>query len=103
MPRSGIEAASELSFPDHHRYTRADAQRILQHCDTERLVRAIGWLKSTTATRAGKIATVLRALLGGGSDDGEALERMGLQAPKGAGAWLESRLLALALRSTQAP
>jgi len=69
----------------------------------ERLVKALGWLKSETSTRAGRIATVLRALPGGGSEDGEALERMDLVVPKGAGAWLESRLLALALRSTQAP
>jgi tetraacyldisaccharide 4'-kinase len=34
----GIEAAFEISFPDHHPYTRADAQNILQRCDAERLV-----------------------------------------------------------------
>jgi tetraacyldisaccharide 4'-kinase len=35
---AGIEAAVEMSFPDHHPYTRADAERILARCDAERLV-----------------------------------------------------------------
>jgi tetraacyldisaccharide 4'-kinase len=38
LAASGIEAAAEMSFPDHHRYTRADAQTILQRCDADRLV-----------------------------------------------------------------
>lgn len=73
----------------------------------ERLVRALGWLKAATATRAGKLGTVARALLAGagtgtGTDgDAEALARMDLAAPSGLGARLEARLLALALRETR--
>ena len=37
LAAAGIEAASEMSFPDHHHYTRADAESILQRCDAERL------------------------------------------------------------------
>lgn len=68
----------------------------------ERLVKALGWLKSATATRVGKIGTVLRALVSGGTGDTEAMVRMDLQAPRGASALLEAKLLGLALRSTQA-
>jgi acyl-CoA hydrolase len=64
----------------------------------QRLAKALGWLKSATASRAGKLATVLRALApAGGSVDAEALERMGLARPAGAGARLQARLLRLAL------
>ena len=66
----------------------------------QRLVKALGWLKLATATRGGKIATVLRAVFNGRSDDSEAMLRMKLDAPAGAGAWLEARLLGLALRTT---
>jgi tetraacyldisaccharide 4'-kinase len=38
LAAAGIEAAAEISFPDHHRYTRADAERILARCDAERLL-----------------------------------------------------------------
>ena len=66
----------------------------------QRLVRALGWLKSRTATRAGKLRTVLQALGGGSPFDPEAMARMDLSAPHGLAARLEARLLALALRAT---
>jgi len=66
----------------------------------QRLVRALGWLKAGTRTRGGKLRTLLRALAGGRSDEHEAVERMGLQRPAGAGEWLEARLLGLSLRET---
>lgn len=66
----------------------------------QRLVKALGWLKSATATRGGKLRTVLRAL-GSQALDGEALQRMALDAPRGIGERLEARLLSLALRETK--
>src|SRR5688572_24047887 len=68
----------------------------------QRLVKALGWLKTSTQTRGGKVRTLLRAIAGGSSSDGEALERMQLAAPRGA-EWIEARLLGLALRNTSAP
>lgn len=67
----------------------------------QRLVRALGWLKANTGTRAGKLRTVARALTGGRADDAEAMQRMALEAPAGLGEKLEARLLALGLRSTR--
>ncbi len=66
----------------------------------QRLVAALGWLKAATASSPGKLGTVLRALVAGASRDREALQRMDLQAPDGMTAWLESRLLSLALDKT---
>ncbi len=66
----------------------------------QRLVKALAWLQAATATRAGTLATVLRAVAGGRSGDQQALQRMQLDRAAGAGAWLQSRLLALALRRT---
>lgn len=66
----------------------------------QRLVRALGWLKASAATRSGKLRTVLRALAAGRNGDVEAFLRMGLDHPHGAEEWLEARLLALALRAT---
>ena len=67
------------------------------------LVRALEWLKSATATPAGKAATIARSLLPAaapGDDDFAALDRMALSAPRGIGEWIEARLLRLALRRT---
>jgi hypothetical protein len=64
----------------------------------QRLVKALGWLKASAATRAGKLRTVLRALGAAASQDHEAMARMGLDTPHGAGPWLEARLLALGLQ-----
>ncbi|WP_372018801.1 acetyl-CoA hydrolase/transferase C-terminal domain-containing protein [Pseudoxanthomonas sp. 10H] len=66
----------------------------------QRIVRALGWLQASTATPAGKLRTVLRALAGTGAGDEEALRRMELHAPAGIGARLEARLLGLGLRMT---
>ena len=38
LAAAGIEAAVEMSFPDHHPYAPADADRILARCDVERLI-----------------------------------------------------------------
>jgi len=68
----------------------------------QRLVRALAWLKARTASRRGKLATVAAALFEGG-DDREALARMALADPRGAGERLQARLLRLALRRTARP
>jgi acyl-CoA hydrolase len=68
----------------------------------QRLVRALGWLKAQTATRMGRVRTVLRALGAARSpDDADAMARMGLTTTTGSGEWLEARLLALGLRATR--
>ncbi|HEV8692782.1 MAG TPA: acetyl-CoA hydrolase/transferase C-terminal domain-containing protein, partial [Lysobacter sp.] len=69
----------------------------------QRLVKALGWLKANTASRGGKVRTVLRALAAGVSHDSEAIARMGLDETSGFGPWLEARLLALGLRNTGSP
>ena len=63
----------------------------------QRLVRALGWLKSNAGSRRGKLATVAAALFGTGADDREALARMDLSPTNGIGEWLQARLLRLAL------
>jgi acyl-CoA hydrolase len=65
----------------------------------QRLVKALGWLKANTATRGAKVRTVLRALSSPASDDREALQRMGLEAPSGFGERVEAKLVGLGLRS----
>ena len=67
----------------------------------QRLVTALGWLKTNTQTRGGKLRTLLRALTAGRIGDAEAAARMGLSEAHGAGEWIESRLLSLALRATR--
>jgi acyl-CoA hydrolase len=62
----------------------------------QRLVKALGWLKTSTATRAGKLRTLWRAL-SARTADGEALQRMGLASPATFGERMEARLLNLAL------
>ncbi|GAB3104921.1 acetyl-CoA hydrolase/transferase C-terminal domain-containing protein [Lysobacter terrae] len=66
----------------------------------QRLVKALGWLKSHTATRSSKVRVLIRAICGRGLGDNEAAQRMDLAAPRGFKAWLEARLLALGLRET---
>jgi acyl-CoA hydrolase len=65
----------------------------------QRLVRALAWLKSETATRGGKLRTLGRALLPMRRVLGDvpALARMALDAPEGLRARLDARLLRLAL------
>jgi len=62
----------------------------------QRLVKALAWLKSNTATRGAKLRTVWRAL-GAKALDRDALERMDLASPQGFGERLEARLVSLAL------
>jgi acyl-CoA hydrolase len=69
--------------------------------EEERLAKALGWLALRTATPAGKLLTVLSAILHGHSDDVEALRRMRLDAPRGIGQWIEARLVRLGLSQTK--
>ena len=66
----------------------------------QRLVRALAWLKRRTGSRRATLATAWTAVLQRGGDDGEALARMDLSQPRGAGEWLQARLLRLALVRT---
>lgn len=69
----------------------------------QQLLKALGWLKARTGSAGGKARTVAAALLSSGRRDDGALERMGLSAPKGAGEWLQARLLRHALARTRSP
>ncbi len=69
----------------------------------QRLVKALGWLKANTATRAAKLKTMARALIGGRAispEDLEAVARMGYASPSGIGETLYAKLVVLALRKT---
>ncbi|MBO9717037.1 MAG: acetyl-CoA hydrolase [Pseudoxanthomonas sp.] len=67
----------------------------------QRIVRALAWLQSNTATPVAKLRIVLQALVRAPAcSDDEALQRMELHAPAGAAARLEARLLRLALART---
>ena len=63
----------------------------------QRLLRALQWLQSGTASTGGKLRTIVTAILGGRSHDREALQRMRLDAPRGPREWLEARLVSLGL------
>ena len=65
----------------------------------QRLVRALGWLKSNTSTTFSKIGVVLRALTASNTDL-QALSRMGLEAPKTIAERVEAKLVLLGLRET---
>jgi acyl-CoA hydrolase len=69
----------------------------------QRLVKALTWLKGATATRGGKLRTIMKALVASGPispDDMAALERMGYARPSGLGETLHAKLVRLALRAT---
>lgn len=66
----------------------------------QRLAKALGWLKAQDTGPLARARLIVRALLAGASDDAEAMQRMGLSAPAGAGQTVEARLLTLALRQT---
>ena len=68
----------------------------------QRLVRALAWLKPRASGTAGKARLALQALAASLPADAEAMQRMGLSAPRGLGERLEARLLALALARTAA-
>ena len=63
----------------------------------QRLAKALGWLKSSTATRAGKLRALLQAFTTSSAVDAEAMQRMGLTRPRGFAEYLQARLLRLAL------
>ena len=63
----------------------------------QRLAKALGWLKASTATTGGKLRTLLAALRAR-SDDAEALQRMGFSSPTDG---MNARLVALALEATR--
>jgi len=67
----------------------------------QRLAKALGWLKSATATRGGKARTVWEAFTSGGREDAEAMERMQLAKPSGFAELMQARLLKLALQQTK--
>lgn len=67
----------------------------------QRLVKALGWLKTQTDTLPRKVRTVCSALFAGQRTDAEALQRMALDRPAGAGEWLYARLVSLALSKTR--
>ncbi|WP_312316705.1 acetyl-CoA hydrolase/transferase C-terminal domain-containing protein [Stenotrophomonas sp.] len=74
----------------------SDFTEVEQH-----LVKALGWLKQNTATRSGKLRTVLAALQQpAGDGDVVYLQRMGLEAPKTFGEKIEARLVRLGLART---
>ena len=66
----------------------------------QRLVKALGWLKTRTATTGGRLRTIAVALASSGTRDEAALRRMRLYAPANVGERLYAMLLALALRRT---
>lgn len=66
----------------------------------QRLVKALGWLRTQTATPIGKLRSVWRSLFADSADQ-EALQRMGLDSPGSLGERLQARLLALAVRQTR--
>lgn len=66
----------------------------------QRLVRALGWLKSRTATPAGKARTILAALSARVPADDAALARMDLAAPRGMAQRMMARLVGHALSKT---
>jgi acyl-CoA hydrolase len=63
----------------------------------QRLVRALAWLKSSTATPVGRLRTLAAACLRGRTGDTEALARMGLDHPRGLRERVAARLTAHAL------
>ena len=67
----------------------------------QRLVRALEWLKAATASRGGKLRSVLAALAPSAAADAEAMARMDMHSPRGLGERLQARLLAYALNRTR--
>jgi acyl-CoA hydrolase len=67
----------------------------------QRLAKALGWLKTATATRTGKARTLWQSFTKGGVADAEAMARMQLSNPRGFAENMQSRLLKLALSRTK--
>ena len=69
--------------------------------EEQRLAAALAWLASRTGTLAGRVLTVAAALAGEQAGDEAALQRMGLQTPRGLDERLQARLLRHALAKTR--
>jgi len=65
------------------------------------LAHALRWLKEATASRGGRLATVARALFGGGQVSRGLLERMQLAQPGKMSEKLQAKLVSLALRQVE--
>ena len=66
----------------------------------ERLVRALAWLKSNTASLGSKLHTIASALFSPGARDNEALDRMDMSTASSLAERLNARLITLALNKT---
>ena len=69
--------------------------------EEQRLAAALAWLASRTGTLPGRVLTVAAALAGEQAGDEAALQRMGLQTPRGLDERLQARLLRHALAKTR--
>ncbi|MFS8464157.1 acetyl-CoA hydrolase [Xanthomonas campestris pv. raphani] len=70
--------------------------------DTEqRLLPALGWLKSATTGKTAALATLMRALLSRTAGDAACLQRMDLATPRSLGDRVQAKLLAYALQQTR--
>ncbi|MDG2527071.1 acetyl-CoA hydrolase/transferase C-terminal domain-containing protein [Stenotrophomonas sp. HITSZ_GD] len=67
----------------------------------QRLLRALAWLKECSASWPGKLRLLAGALAGPLADDAQALQRMGLDAPRGGGERVQARLVRHALARTR--
>ncbi|MEB1105793.1 acetyl-CoA hydrolase/transferase C-terminal domain-containing protein [Xanthomonas campestris] len=70
--------------------------------DTEqRLLPALGWLKSATTGKTAALVTLMRALLSRAAGDAACLQRMDLATPRSLGDRVQAKLLAYALQQTR--
>ncbi|MEB1548499.1 acetyl-CoA hydrolase/transferase C-terminal domain-containing protein [Xanthomonas campestris pv. campestris] len=66
----------------------------------QRLLPALGWLKSATTGKTAALATLMRALLSRTAGDAACLQRMDLTTPRNLGDRVQAKLLAYALQQT---
>ncbi|RFF77349.1 acetyl-CoA hydrolase [Xanthomonas campestris pv. campestris] len=67
----------------------------------QRLLPALGWLKSATTGKTAALATLMRALLSRTIGDAACLQRMDLATPRSLGDRVQAKLLAYALQQTR--
>ena len=67
----------------------------------QRLLPALGWLKSATTGKTAALATLMRALLSRTTGDAACLQRMDLATPRSLGDRVQAKLLAYALQQTR--
>ncbi|WDL53620.1 acetyl-CoA hydrolase/transferase C-terminal domain-containing protein [Xanthomonas campestris] len=67
----------------------------------QRLLPALGWLKSATTGKTAALATLMRALLSRTAGDAACLQRMDLATPRSLGDRVQAKLLAYALQQTR--